>query len=220
MKSEPGAVSDRPHVQAFENGANCGLAKYLLLLRLWPVANAPGSDTAEYFLCKVAQDQEFSHRLGSDRVQQSTAYYKSACEHLIAGDKTRSLPLPVQILSERKPQSLVFRVEMVDDWNTMPKKDNRMPPVHLGEILREDLMEPLGLTIGGLARDLKISTNKMSEIVNGRRALNADAALRLSRYFGHTPEFWINLQAAYDLRVTIHSSSSRIDREVRPYKPA
>ena len=102
----------------------------------------------------------------------------------------------------------------------MPKKSSRMAPVHPGEILREDLMKPLGLTVNGLARELKISLNKMSEIVNGRRALNADAALRLSRYFGNTPEFWINLQAAYDLRVTIHSSASRIEREVRPRKVA
>lgn len=102
----------------------------------------------------------------------------------------------------------------------MPKKNIRMPPVHPGEILREDLMKPLGLTVTGLARDLKIPANKMSEIVNGRRALSADAALRLSRYFGNTPEFWINLQAAYDLRVTIHSSASRIEREVRPRQAA
>lgn len=102
----------------------------------------------------------------------------------------------------------------------MPKKNNQMPPVHPGEILKEDLMEPLGLTISGLASDLKIAKSKMSEIVNGRRAINADAALRLSRYFGSTPEFWINLQAAYDLRVTIHSSASRIEREVRPRKAA
>lgn len=102
----------------------------------------------------------------------------------------------------------------------MPKKNNRMPPVHPGEILREDLMKPLGLTMTGLARDLKISVSRVSEIVNGRRAVNADAALRLSRYFGNTPEFWINLQAAYDLRLTIHSSASRIEREVQPRKAA
>ena len=102
----------------------------------------------------------------------------------------------------------------------MPQKNSRMAPVHPGEILREDLMKPLGLTVNGLARELKIPVNRMSEIVNGRRALNADAALRLSRYFGNTPEFWINLQAAYDLRVTIHSSASRIEREVRPRKAA
>jgi addiction module HigA family antidote len=102
----------------------------------------------------------------------------------------------------------------------MLKKNRRMAPVHPGEILREDLMKPLGLTVSGLARELKVPVNRMSEIVNRRRALNADAALRLSRYFGSTPEFWINLQAAYDLRVTIHSSASRIEREVRPHKAA
>src|SRR6058998_384730 len=102
----------------------------------------------------------------------------------------------------------------------MSKKNSRMPPVHPGEILREDLMKPLGLTVTGLARDLKIPVTRMSEIVNGRRTLNADAALRLSRYFGSTPEFWINLQAAYDLSVTINSSADRIDREVRPRKAA
>ncbi len=102
----------------------------------------------------------------------------------------------------------------------MAKKNNPMPPVHPGEILREDLMKPLGLTMTALARDLKIPVNRMSDIVNGRRPINADAALRLSRYFGNTPEFWINLQAAYDLRVTLHSSASRIEREVRPRKAA
>jgi addiction module HigA family antidote len=102
----------------------------------------------------------------------------------------------------------------------MLKKKKRTAPVHPGEILREDLMKPLGLTITGLARDLKIPASRVSEIVNGRRALNADAAVRLSRYFGNTPEFWINLQAAYDLRLTIHSSASRIEREVRPRKAA
>ena len=102
----------------------------------------------------------------------------------------------------------------------MPKKKSQMPPVHPGEILREDLMKPLGLTVTGLARELKVPVGRLSEIVNGRRALNADAALRLSRYFGSTPEFWINLQATYDLRVTIHSSARRIEREVRPRKAA
>lgn len=102
----------------------------------------------------------------------------------------------------------------------MSKKNGREPAVHPGEILRHDLMKPLGLTISGLAHALKLPVSRMSEMVNGRRAINPDAALRLSRYFGSSPEFWINLQAAYDLRVTIHSSASRIEREVRPRKAA
>ncbi len=84
----------------------------------------------------------------------------------------------------------------------MSRKNRHMPPVHPGEILREDLMKPLGLSVNGLARELKVPVSRISEIVNGRRSLNADTALRLSRYFGSTPEFWINLQAAYDLSVT------------------
>jgi addiction module HigA family antidote len=102
----------------------------------------------------------------------------------------------------------------------MSKKNGRMPPVHPGEILKEDLMKPLGLTVSGLARELKVPVNRLSEIVNGRRALNADVALRLSRYFGNAPEFWINLQTTYDLRITIHSSADRIEREVRPRRVA
>jgi addiction module HigA family antidote len=102
----------------------------------------------------------------------------------------------------------------------MSKKNGQMPPVHPGEILREDLMKPLGLTVRGLARDLKIPVNRLSEIVNGRRPLNADAELGLSRYFGNSPEFWVNLQASYDLRVTAQSSARRIEREVRPRKAA
>lgn len=102
----------------------------------------------------------------------------------------------------------------------MSKKNRQMPPVHPGEILREDLMKPLGLSVNGLARELKVPVTRISEIVNGRRALNADTALRLSRYFGSTPQFWINLQAAYDLSVTIDASADRIEREVRPRKAA
>lgn len=95
-------------------------------------------------------------------------------------------------------------------------KNRQMPPVHPGEILREDLMKPLALSVNGLARELRVPVTRINEIVNGRRALNADTALRLSRYFGSTPEFWINLQAAYDLSVTIDASARRIEREVRP----
>lgn len=102
----------------------------------------------------------------------------------------------------------------------MSKKNRQMPPVHPGEILREDLMKPLGLSVNGLARELKVPATRISEIVNGRRALNADTALRLSRYLGSTPEFWINLQGAYDLSVTIDASAGRIEREVRPRKAA
>jgi len=99
-------------------------------------------------------------------------------------------------------------------------KSRRLPPVHPGEILREDLMVPLGLSINRLARDLRVPVTRMSEIVNARRSITADTALRLARYFATTPEFWINLQGAYDLDVTMRASAERIKRDVNPREAA
>ena len=95
-------------------------------------------------------------------------------------------------------------------------KSRRLPPVHPGEILREDLMAPLGLSINRLARDLRVPVTRMSEIVNGRRSITADTALRLARYFSTTPEFWVNLQGAYDLDVATRASAEQIKRDVHP----
>jgi len=81
----------------------------------------------------------------------------------------------------------------------MGKKGRRLPPVHPGEILNEDLLKPLGISLNRLGRDLRVPVTRVSEIVNGRRSITADTALRLARYFGTTPELWMNLQAAYDL---------------------
>lgn len=99
-------------------------------------------------------------------------------------------------------------------------KSRRLPPVHPGEILREDLMAPLGLSINGLARELRVPVTRMSEIVNGRRSITADTALRLARYFSTTAEFWVNLQSAYDLEVATRASAARIKRDVRPREAA
>jgi addiction module HigA family antidote len=95
-------------------------------------------------------------------------------------------------------------------------KSRRLPPVHPGEILREDLMAPLGLSINKVARDLRVPVTRMSEIVNGRRSITADTALRLARYFSTTPEFWVNLQSAYDLDVATRGSAEQIKRDVHP----
>jgi len=102
----------------------------------------------------------------------------------------------------------------------MSRKRERLPPVHPGEILREDLMKPLELSINGLARDLRVPVTRMSEIVNARRSITADTALRLARYFGNTPQFWMNLQAAYDLDVATRASADRIARDVHPREAA
>jgi addiction module HigA family antidote len=99
-------------------------------------------------------------------------------------------------------------------------KNRQLPPVHPGEILREDLMVPLGLSINRLARDLRVPVTRMSEIVNGRRSITADTALRLARYFSTTAEFWVNLQSAYDLDVATRASAAQIKRDVHPREAA
>ncbi len=102
----------------------------------------------------------------------------------------------------------------------MQKKGRRLPPVHPGEILREDMLKPLGISINRLGRDLRVPVTRMSEIVNGRRGITADTALRLARYFGTTPEFWMNLQASFDLDVAQRASADRITRDVHPREAA
>ncbi len=92
-----------------------------------------------------------------------------------------------------------------------------MPPVHPGEILREDFMKPLGLTMNKLALDLHVPATRIGEIVHQRRRITADTALRLARYFKTNPQFWLKLQNFYDLEVSRRSGTvSEIERHVRP----
>ena len=95
-------------------------------------------------------------------------------------------------------------------------RQTTLPPVHPGEILREDLMKPLGLSQNRLALDLRVPVTRISEIVRGRRGITAETALRLSRYFGTTPEFWLNLQNRYELRVALSRHRTSIERDVHP----
>ena len=96
-------------------------------------------------------------------------------------------------------------------------KKSLMPPVHPGEILREDVMKPLGLTVNRLALDLRVPATRIGEIVHERRRITADTALRLARYFHTNAEFWLNLQNFYDLEVERRSgTASAIERDVRP----
>lgn len=98
----------------------------------------------------------------------------------------------------------------------MPKKDRPMTAVHPGEILREHLMEPLGISINQMARELRVSASWIRQLVSGRRALTADTALRLARYFGSFPQFWLNLQTTYELETTSRASAAEIARDVNP----
>ena len=98
------------------------------------------------------------------------------------------------------------------------KARNRLAPVHPGEILREEVLAPIGLSVHALARELRVPATRMSEIVHGRRSITADTALRLARYLGTTAQFWMNLQASYDLKVTEKARGRQIAREV-PRRP-
>ncbi|MGA2131119.1 MAG: HigA family addiction module antitoxin [Bryobacteraceae bacterium] len=78
-------------------------------------------------------------------------------------------------------------------------KIKRRPPIHPGETLREDFLKPLGLSVNRLATELFVPATRINDIVRARRSITADTALRLARYFGTTPQFWMNLQSNYDL---------------------
>ena len=93
-----------------------------------------------------------------------------------------------------------------------------LDPITPGEILREDFMEPLDISINQLARDLSVPPNRISEIVNGKRSISADTALRLQRYFGIEAQFWLNLQTEYDLRMMKRKIWTEIERRIIPVK--
>lgn len=92
---------------------------------------------------------------------------------------------------------------------------DRLPPVHPGEVLLEDFMKPLGLSQYRLAKDIGVPALRISQIVNGKRAVTADTAIRLSRYFGTSPDVWLRMQAHYDLEVAEVKAGERIRREVQ-----
>lgn len=100
----------------------------------------------------------------------------------------------------------------------MPRK--LLEPIHPGEILLEEFMKPLGVSINKLARDVDVPPGRISEIINGKRSVTADTALRLGRYFGVSPEIWLNLQADYELRVAMRNTGKKIEARVRPFQAA
>lgn len=93
-----------------------------------------------------------------------------------------------------------------------------MRPVHPGEVLREDYLKPLGLSVNALAKRLKVPTSRMNDIVLERRGVSADTALRLTRCFGGDAQTWLNLQAIYDLRTVEIASANTIKAEVEPLR--
>ena len=95
-----------------------------------------------------------------------------------------------------------------------------IPPIHPGEILLEEFLEPLGLSQYRLAKDISVAPRRINEIVHGKRAITADTALRLSRYFGTTDRFWLNLQTRYALELEKDRLGRRLEAEVQVLKRA
>ena len=97
-------------------------------------------------------------------------------------------------------------------------KNKKLPPIHPGEILRGEFLEPMGISQYRLAKDISVSPRRINEIVHGNRSITADTALRLGRFFGMSPQFWLNLQTRYDLEVTEDLLEDRLDEEVHTLK--
>ena len=100
------------------------------------------------------------------------------------------------------------------------KSKKVMPPVHPGEMLREDFLKPLGLSVNRLAMDLHVPVTRMNDIVRGRRSITADTALRLGKYFGTSAQFWLNLQSNYELELAQDLVGAQIESQVQPRQAA
>jgi addiction module HigA family antidote len=93
---------------------------------------------------------------------------------------------------------------------------NRMRPIHPGEILLEEFLIPHGLSANAVAQALRVPAPRINDIVRERRGVTPDTALRLARFFGTTPQFWLNLQASYDLKIALQEAGTRIERDITP----
>jgi antitoxin HigA-1 len=94
-------------------------------------------------------------------------------------------------------------------------KSKKLPSIHPGEILIEEFLKPMGLSQYRLAKDISVPPRRINEIVHGKRSISADTALRLGRFFGISPQFWLNLQTRFDLEVTEDLLAERLEKEVQ-----
>lgn len=111
-----------------------------------------------------------------------------------------------------------------DDLNNLDFSDvstgNNLPTIHPGEILREEFLVPMGMSVNALALALCVPATRLHEIIKERRSITPDTALRLARYFGGNAQFWLNLQMSYDLRIAKQALLPTIEREVLPHNAA
>ncbi len=94
-------------------------------------------------------------------------------------------------------------------------KTKQLPPIHPGEILLDEFIKPMGITQYRLAKDISVPPRRINEIVHGKRSISADTALRLGRFFGVSPQFWLNLQNRFDLEVMEDKLENRLEKEVQ-----
>ena len=94
-------------------------------------------------------------------------------------------------------------------------KNKKLPPIHPGEVLIEEFLKPMGISQYRLAKDISVPPRRINEIVHGKRSISADTALRLGRFFGIAPQFWLNLQTRFDLEVTEDQLADRLETEVQ-----
>lgn len=125
--------------------------------------------------------------------------------------RSRGLPQGVKAVSIKREDLDAGRIDLADVTT-----GKRLPPIHPGEILRDDFLAPLKITVYTLAQAIKVPRSRVNDVVLGRRGITADTAFRLARYFGTSPDFWINLQARHDLDTADRTIRRRIEREVRP----
>jgi antitoxin HigA-1 len=100
------------------------------------------------------------------------------------------------------------------------KRSRLLPPIHPGEILREEFLKPFGMSMNKLAEELHVPTNRITQIVDGRRSITGETALRLARYFGTSAEFWLGMQRDYDLQVARDEFAAEVRRQIRPRSKA
>ena len=117
---------------------------------------------------------------------------------------------------ERAPPRTSKSSIIISEVNIGMASKNRLPPIHPGEILREEFLAPLGMSAHELALALRVPATRINDIVNERRGITADTALRLSRYFGTTSRFWMNMQASYELEAAEDRMGRAVMRDVLP----
>jgi len=95
----------------------------------------------------------------------------------------------------------------------------KLPPINPGDILLEEFLEPMNISQAKLARDINVPANRVNQIINGKREISTDTALRLGKYFGIEPEFWLNLQMRFNMKIVKEKTGKQIDKDVKKYIP-